>query len=431
MQTMNFQLTPCQNHALEKMQAFYHSQERFFLLQGGAGTGKTTVIRELIRHLQKKYRKVAIAASAPTHKAVGVLEEMGEGSSKSLHYATIHRLLGLKLEAEKGERVLREGRRSRIGKYDLVIVDEASMVSSALWTLLQQISQKYTTQFIFTGDIAQLPPINETRSPIFDLPQQFSLTEVVRQAQDNPMMTFISAARAKVFDRTITLPQKSLYTGDKEHGAWILQRSQWFAQLIRAFQSPKYARDSNYIRAIAWTNREVDYINTQVRNALYDPKTPFLEGERLIAKEAIHDPGSGDVVLPSCAEVMVIDKPQFHTSRDGIDYWRLRVEDEEDIYRFKVPDPSARSKIDRHLSHLAEKSKQRKGKNAWGEYWDFRNQWANLKPCYGITSHQSQGSTYENAFVCDRDISRNPSIPEQHQSRYVAFSRARSRLFVL
>ncbi|MEM9542116.1 MAG: AAA family ATPase [Cyanobacteria bacterium P01_E01_bin.42] len=431
MQTVNFQLTPCQNTALEQMQAFYYSEGRFFLLQGGAGTGKTTVIREFIRNLQKKYRQVKIAASAPTHKAVGVLEEIGEESSKSLHYATIHRLLGLKLEPEKGERVLREGRRSRIGKYDLVIVDEASMVSSALWTLLQQISQKYSTKFIFTGDVAQLPPIHETRSPIFDLPQQFSLTEVVRQAQDNPMMAFISAARAKVFDRNVILPQKSQYTGDKERGAWILRRSQWFAQLIRAFQSPKYARDSNYIRAIAWTNREVDYINTQVRNALYDPKVPFFEGERLIAKEAIHDPASGDVVLPSCAEVTVIDKPQFQTSPDGIDYWRLRVEDEEDIYRFKVPDPSARRQMDRHLSRLAEKSKQSKGKNAWGEYWDFRNQWANLKPCYGITSHQSQGSTYENAFVCDRDISRNPSIPEQHQSRYVAFSRARSRLFVL
>ena len=431
MQTENFVLTPSQTIAIEKMQSFYHSQERFFLLQGGAGTGKSTIIWEFIRSLQKKYRKIAIAASAPTHKAVGVLEEMAGNSDKSPDYATIHRLLGLKLEAEKGTRVLREGRRSRIGKYDLVIVDEASMVSSALWTLLQQISQKYRTKFIFMGDIAQLPPINETRSPIFDLSEQFSLTEVVRQAQDNPVMEFISAARAKVFDRHVTLPQKSQYTCNKEHGAWILQRSQWFAQLIRAFQSPKYEQNSNYIRAIAWTNREVDSINTQVRNALYDPKTPFLEGERLIAKEAIHDPLDGDIVLPSCAEVTVINPPHFQTSPDGIDYWRLRVEDEEDIYRFKVPDPSARSKIDRHLKYLAEKAQQRKGKNAWGEYWDFRNQWANLKPCYGITSHQSQGSTYENAFVCDRDISRNPSIPEQHQARYVAFSRARSRLFVL
>ena len=62
-----------QKNAQEKMINFVKSKENFFLLSGGAGTGKTYTIGSLISYLQKHNKRLWIACSAPTNKAVKVI----------------------------------------------------------------------------------------------------------------------------------------------------------------------------------------------------------------------------------------------------------------------------------------------------------------------------------------------------------------------
>jgi exodeoxyribonuclease V alpha subunit len=123
------------------------------LLLGGAGTGKTT----LIRKVAEAYRGVTLLA--PTGKAAKRLEE-----ATGLKAKTIHAFL---LE--------REVREEPIG---LLVVDEFSMVSSwLLWALLG--ATGYATPLLFVGDPFQLPPVDPGH-PIAELEGFVPKVELVK-----------------------------------------------------------------------------------------------------------------------------------------------------------------------------------------------------------------------------------------------------------
>jgi exodeoxyribonuclease V alpha subunit len=115
-----------------------------FVLTGGPGVGKTTTTRALVRCLQALGRSVALAA--PTGKAARRLGEV-----VGLEARTLHRLLGA------GPRGFRHGPQDPL-PYDVVIVDEASMLDTQLArSVVRAIST--TSQLILVGDADQLPSV--------------------------------------------------------------------------------------------------------------------------------------------------------------------------------------------------------------------------------------------------------------------------------
>ena len=91
-----------------------------------------------------------------------------------------------------------------------------------------------------------------------------------------------------------------------------------------------------------------------------------------------------------------------------------------------------RSERDRYLqsvSELEQKARQQWTKPNWKAYFEFKQIFASLDYGYAITTHKSQGSTFQNVFVVDQDIDCNPNREEAAQCRYVAYSRAAKRLF--
>jgi ATP-dependent exoDNAse (exonuclease V) alpha subunit len=73
----------------------------------------------------------------------------------------------------------------------LIIVDEASMISSEDYNLLVDFAKDANIPIIFIGDDGQLPPVEEKKgvSPIFNL-KRFNLTERIRQGEDSPILPF-------------------------------------------------------------------------------------------------------------------------------------------------------------------------------------------------------------------------------------------------
>jgi exodeoxyribonuclease V alpha subunit len=115
-----------------------------FVLTGGPGVGKTTTTRALVRCLQALGRSVALAA--PTGKAARRLGEV-----VGLEARTLHRLLGA------GPRGFRHDHRDPL-PYDVVIVDEASMLDTQLArSVVRAIAP--TSQLILVGDADQLPSV--------------------------------------------------------------------------------------------------------------------------------------------------------------------------------------------------------------------------------------------------------------------------------
>lgn len=149
-------------------------QQRFLIVTGGPGTGKTTLIARLLlmRLLQTALKPAGvlkIALAAPTGRAAermaqslrnATLQFQHQGISDALLVAlpktatTLHRLLNLSsvpyFHTEEGAITL---------DYDMIVVDEASMVDLSLMTaLLKRLSLH--TQLILVGDPAQLPSVD-------------------------------------------------------------------------------------------------------------------------------------------------------------------------------------------------------------------------------------------------------------------------------
>lgn len=140
-----------------------------FVLSGYAGSGKTFLSMRLLRQVEAT--GLCWTVVAPTHKAVGVLRHAldFEGLHPTWYPSTIHRLLRLKLRRQ-GDRELCESTEQTAVSLEhlgLVLVDESSMVDSSLLSIALQCAHAFQTRLVFVGDPAQLPPIGEAESPVF------------------------------------------------------------------------------------------------------------------------------------------------------------------------------------------------------------------------------------------------------------------------
>lgn len=119
---------------------------KVFILTGGPGTGKTTILRAIVSIIKAKKGRVMLAA--PTGRAAKRLSE-----STGNYAQTIHRLL--KFDAGQGSFTVNE---SRPLSADVVIVDEASMLDARLASSLLQ-SVPSQAHLILVGDVDQLPSV--------------------------------------------------------------------------------------------------------------------------------------------------------------------------------------------------------------------------------------------------------------------------------
>jgi hypothetical protein len=193
----SIEFTQNQKEAINELTRFLSkSNDKIYGLFGYAGTGKTTTIVELIKILlTQKYIK-SIIFTAPTNKALNVIKnkfalvmqeifkfldiEIDNTNSFetnleklkkykiNIDFATIHRLMKYKTEFNiDGEMIFVREKDNLLDNYDIVIIDECSMVSiNLIFDIISEIN-KFKTKILFLGDPAQLPPVNERFSSVF------------------------------------------------------------------------------------------------------------------------------------------------------------------------------------------------------------------------------------------------------------------------
>jgi exodeoxyribonuclease V alpha subunit len=128
------------------------------LIVGGPGTGKTFTAAKLVEALiQANTTRFEMVFTAPTGKAAQRLKENFKGSE--VQAMTLHRLLG---------------REEVILPYDLIIVDEASMIDLKMMLMLLK-SLKKGSRLLLIGDVNQLPPV-EAGAPFQSLVSHFQVT---------------------------------------------------------------------------------------------------------------------------------------------------------------------------------------------------------------------------------------------------------------
>lgn len=313
--------------------------KKCFGLYGFAGTGKTTLIVQLVDFLLNKNLVKSVAFTAPTNKAVNIMKSKFRNQLKlliekmtgqkelnndihfdsylhsleslgiNIEFITTHRLLNYKTEFdEEGKRVFVKGKNTEIMSYDIVFIDECSMVSTELIThIFEDISREIKNsknsirkipKVIFVGDPAQLPPVNEDTSIIFnkdidlktfknnyknvDIPtdellkqykkvkkelknmNSYTLEKIVRSDNDK-IIGLCNNIRNYVVGNT-NKPKMGLFI-DKVNKKVLIYKSQknkleshWFNMFMKD-------RKNNFDSCIilTWTNEQTDNYNKQVR----------------------------------------------------------------------------------------------------------------------------------------------------------------------
>ena len=140
-------------------------------------TGKTFLAKNIA-----KGKKVAYCAY--TGKAVNVMKKSG-----CFGASTIHSLVYKTIVHEDGRLQFIFNRDSIAATADLIIVDECSMVDESLATDLLS----YKTKILVLGDKQQLPPVNG-EGYFTNGDPDFELTDIHRQALDNPILLLATAA---------------------------------------------------------------------------------------------------------------------------------------------------------------------------------------------------------------------------------------------
>lgn len=140
-QRQQIALAPEQREAIRQAIA-----AKVLVITGGPGTGKTTLVNGIIQILQKKGRRIELAA--PTGRAAKRLSQATGREAR-----TVHRLLEFTPKAMRFAR-----NRDRPLEADLVILDEASMVDTVLGFDLVKALPPYA-QLVLVGDVDQLPSV--------------------------------------------------------------------------------------------------------------------------------------------------------------------------------------------------------------------------------------------------------------------------------
>lgn len=173
--------------ALERAQGFDYAplqkeairmalSNRVMVLTGGPGTGKTTTVNAILGLYEGARSRVALCA--PTGRAAKRLSELTHHAA-----STIHRLLEVDYSTGSVRFIHNE---KNLLKYDVIILDEMSMVDVKLFQALLA-ATPYHCRIIMVGDADQLPSVGPGNilSEILstDVIPTVRLTEIFRQAQ--------------------------------------------------------------------------------------------------------------------------------------------------------------------------------------------------------------------------------------------------------
>ena len=417
-----------------------------FTLTGYAGTGKTFLLGRFLSYVRQENKAWKIALCAPTHKAKSHLERIAQEVGGEFRIDTVHSLLQLRPGEpdENGDRHLEHKPTGRPSaeSYDLIVCDECSMVGTELYSFFPK-----GNRVLFVGDIAQLPVHKDgliEPSPTLANPAVL-LTEIVRY--EGAIADYATKVREGLEQK---YPPKLLSSGNLRK---FTNKEQWEDLLCEAHREGGL----HHAKCLAFTNGRVQQLNQLVRSRIFrNAELPYLEGEKLIAKEPYYRDGT--TLLPTCgeAEVLVAEKHEgvyVGLGREAeevgavkVDLWELALVNDLDaeFAVMAIADTSLKD-VGRYLRDvkklILDLDSKPARKHLWRAYYEFCETYSvvpkgngvihRLQYGYATTIHQSQGSTFERVFLDGVNLFACPDPKMRNQLMYVGCTRPSEELNVL
>ena len=375
----------------------YNAWEKYTVISGYAGSGKSALVRFIIEALDVDEDDVCYCAF--TGKAAEVLRKKGNKNA-----CTLHRLLYESIPKPEGGFFRKP---KPVLDYKVIVVDEVSMAPKSLIDLLF----KHNIYAICLGDPGQLPPIDKDEdNHLLDHPHIF-LDEIMRQAQESEIIQLTMKIRnnepINYYDgkEVKIIPYSQLNTG-------ILQ---WGDQILTA------------------TNATRQAINTQMRQLLNYPNHP-VDGDKMICLRNYWEDFSddGDPLINGTIGIL---KNSFQTWREiprvaksnikkfDILMGDLSIPDTSDIYNLVDMDYkmilTGNKCCDWKLSYRLGKLRFRYGDIVPKEF----------TYAYAVTVHKAQGSSWPNVVVLEESF---PFDKIEHSRwLYTACTRAEKKLVLI
>jgi exodeoxyribonuclease V len=378
---------------------------RQILTVGGlAGTGKTTLLgvfaaqkRGLVAYVT--YTGRAASVLARKLRASGVeTTSLADGTGVGDLCSTIHSLLYRPIIDAATEKVLGWARRDKLDRpYKLIVVDEASMVSDEI---LQDILA-HNVPLLAVGDHGQLPPVG-ARGDLIQNPK-LRLEKIHRQAQDSPIIALAHHIREG--------GRFSNFKMKKGFESAIQFRSKAIFPAVLAAGFSKAGLETG---ALCWTNRVRIRMNAIIRTS----------------RKWAGPPKRGEILICLKNQPPVYNGMRGVLSNDptaGDKPWKMRCRLEfpdegipASMYDVCIPQFNRQGTYGDLEEMLADRIDVNTMRDAGGLF-DFG---------YALTTHKSQGSSFEHALLfCDR-----PEDPKSEDSRrfyYTAVTRAARKLTVI
>ena len=377
----------------------YKRKERYTVISGYAGTGKSTLVKFIVAALPNINPDEDVIYTSFTGKATQVLQKKG-----NKNVSTLHKLLFESIPKPDGTFFRKP---VEFIPYKIVIVDECSMVPKEL---LQRLI-KYNVHIICLGDPGQLPPINKNEdNHLLDHPHIF-LDEIMRQEAESEIINLTMDIRA---GKPLTRYQgKEVQVLNKDELTTGMPL--WADQIICAKNETRIA------------------LNNQMRDLLGRSGGP-QDGDKVICLKNNWDIYSvndnplvnGTIGYLKDSFSTYINLPRQITS-DGqpkkLDILTANfISDTEEDYGILNMDKQL---ITTGVPGLDWKTSYKMGRN-----WRFQDKIPDqFTYGYAITCHKSQGSEWDNVLVIEEGF---PFEKEEHkQWLYTAATRAAKKLVII
>lgn len=373
------QFSPEQDQALQEVEKWLKAgRSPIFRLFGYAGTGKTTLARYFAEHVDGDVQFAAF-----TGKAAQVLRSKGASNARTLH-SLIYRPRGE--EAVEDETTGKTSiaptfslnRQSPVAKASMIVVDECSMVDEQLGRDLMS----FGTPILVLGDPGQLPPISGGGF-FTEHDPDFLLTEIHRQARDNPIIQMALDVREG----------RDLEYGDYG-GARVISKSQ-------VDQAEVLAAD----QVLVGINRTRKRYNQRLRELKGFTADYPQAGDKLVCLR--NDPAKG-LLNGSLWKVMTSSR---ETVKPGIN---LLVSPEDDepgrgvakikLLKAQFEDPDTEIP------------------------WSTKKRFDDFDYGYALTTHKAQGSQWNNVVLFDESYAFRDT---RERWLYTAITRAAEQLIIV
>ena len=438
---------------------------QYYVIEGKAGTGKTTIAKEIL----KEFKDEQIYVAAVSHKAKGVIKNSFGEDTRGKKFFSIASLLGLKGINDNDTQTTKFQVGTKVPLLDnppaLLVIDEASMITEDVLKKIIDINSSLSRPFqmLFLGDIGQIQPIRDDqsefyrthkdllnkKSDIFNSKHKSKLVTRVRQGEANPILPYAdyfwenSQKENPELNPTQHIVRNNQIT-DKGSLLFSNSEAEVLNSVIKAVKNAVEKGLTNHVKIVTYHVNEKTELNQKIHEALFGKDSDYSNGDMLILNSP-YDLPDVNATMENSSEIQIksiqdedTDEFGVHTlylETNGTAYTRTGNEQKDCV--IQVVSRNDIGLYNQKLQELASRAKRQTNralkKQAWGDFWEYKGRYADVDFGYAITAHKSQGSTYDIVVVDEKDIMGTTATSNQEKSEliYTALTRPRKTAIVI